>query len=194
MQKNRPQPAGRNGRRAAQHAAPGSARASDAAVDFDANGQNEQKQSPEMDALQLLLRQLSELGEYFSYYLVAKADSAKLDLRNAIFSMALAALAFVVVASVSIAAIWFVLDGVSEGLSVLFGNRPWAGSLLTGLLLAAGLGGGMCGIVIRLKKTARERTVGKYENRQSRQQLQYGHNVAERAAANGTGANGTERK
>jgi hypothetical protein len=124
------------------------------------------------------------LGEYFSYYLSAKADGAKLVLRNALFSLALAALAFIVVASLSVAAIWFVLNGTAQGLGVLFGNRPWAGSLLTGLLLAEGLGGGICSIVIRLKKTARERTVAKYENRQSRQQVRYGHNVADRAEAN----------
>jgi hypothetical protein len=105
----------------------------------------------------------------------------------------LVALAFVVLASLSVAATWFVLNGVAEGLGVLFGNRPWAGSLVTGLLLVAGLGGGMYGIVIKFKKTAREGTVAKYENRQARQQVRFGHNVADRAAANGPEANGPEQ-
>ncbi|MBI3863348.1 MAG: hypothetical protein HY290_15770 [Planctomycetia bacterium] len=142
--------------------------------------------------MQLLLRQFRELGAYCSYYLTARADSARLGLRNALVSLTLAALAFVVVASLSVTAIWFVLNGAAEGLGVLFGNRHWAGSLLTGSLLAAGLGGGMWCIVIRLKKTARERTVAKYENRNSRQQARYGHNVADRAVANGPDANDRE--
>ena len=200
MRKNRLPPAGRNGHDRADHPAPGSAPASDASVDFDAagdfdtTGQNEQKQTPETDPFQVLLRQFKELGEYFSYYLSARADSAKLGLRNALFSMALAALAFVVAASLSVAATWFVLNGVAEGLGVLLGNRPWAGSLVTGFLLVAGLGGGVYGIVIRLYITTREGTVTKYENRQSRQQVRYGHNVADRAAANGPEANGPEQK
>lgn len=203
MRRKRPPPAGRIGHDAAQHPAPESVLASDAAcdfdaaVDFDAGGHNEKKPTAETDAFQLLLLQFRELGEYFTYYLFAKVDSARLSLQSALFSMILAALAFVVVASVSVAAIWFVLNGAAEGLGVLLGNRPWAGSLVTGLLLVASLGGGMYGIVIRLNKTARkgrEGTVAKYENQQARQQSQYGHNVADRAAANGPEANGPEQK
>src|SRR4029077_17384658 len=126
---------------------------------------------------------------YFMYYLSARADSARLGLRNALFSMTLAALAFVVIASLSVTATWFVLNGAAEGLGVLFGNRPWAGSLVTGLLLVAGLGGAIYGIVIRLKRTAREGTVKKYENRQARQKVRFGNNVADRAAANRPEAN-----
>jgi hypothetical protein len=192
VRKNRLPPADRNGHNAAPHLAPGSGPASDAGVDFDANGQDHQKHSPESDPFQLLLCQFQELVEYFSYYVSARADSARLGLRKALFGMTLAALAFVVIASLSVAATWFVLNGAAEGLGVLFGNRPWAGSLLTGLLLLAGLGGGMIAIVVKFKKVAREGTVAKYENRQTRQQGRYGHNVADRAAAKGPDANGPD--
>ena len=197
VQKNRLPPTGRNGHSAVPHPAPESARAPDEAVDFDnpvdfEAGQHEQEPTPEIDPFQLLLRQFRELGEYFWYYLSAKADSAKLGLRNAVFSMTLAALAFVVVASLSVTATWLVLTGTSEGLGLLFGNQPWAGSLVTGLLVVAGLAGGIYGIMIKLKKSVREGTVSKYETQQSRQQDRYGHNVADRAAANGPEANGPE--
>jgi hypothetical protein len=192
VSKNRVSPSGSNG-----HAAtppPGSGYAAeldeavefDSAVDFENGEQNEQKEMPAADAFQLLLRQFHELNEYFAYYLSAKADRARLGLRNAIVNMTLAALAFVVVASLAVAAIWFVLSGTADGLGVLFGNRPWAGSLLTGLVLVAGICVGLCRIVIRFKKTAREGTVAKYENRQSQQQVRYGHNVSDRAAAHGS--------
>jgi len=186
MRENRSANAGRNGHDAVQHAASGSTSAAEDTVDFDAEGTNDQQQTPEGDAFQLLLRQFGELREYFSYYLSAKADSAQLGLRNALISMTLAALAFVVVAGLGVAATWFVLIGTAEGLGILFGNRPWAGNLVTGLLLAIGLGFGMCRVVFSFKKTARERTAAKYENRQFRQQFRYGHNVAGRAAAQGS--------
>jgi len=183
VQKDSSPPTGRNGHDAASHPASGDAPAPQVPVDLDAKAADEQAQMPETDAFVLLLRQLRELCEYVSYYFSARADSAKVGLRNVLLGMTLAALAFVVVAGLCVSAVWLVLMGTAEGLGVLFGNRPWAGNLLTGLLLVAGLGGGICGIVIKLKKTARERTVAHYENRQSRQQVRYGHNVADRAAA-----------
>jgi len=152
---NRPPPPGRNGHDAAQHAAHDYALAPDAAVDFDANGQTDQKQTSETDAFDRLIRQFGELRQCFLSYLSARADSAWLSLRIALFRMTLAALAFVAVACLSVTAIWFVLNGAAEGLGVLLGNRPWAGNLLTGLLLVAGLGGGLC--VIRLKNRSDKR-------------------------------------
>jgi hypothetical protein len=152
---NRPPPAGRNGQDAAQHLAHDYALAPEAAVDFDANGQIDQKPTSETDTFDRLTRQFGELHQCFLSYFSARADSAWLSLRNALFRMTLAALAFVAVACLSVTAIWFVLNGAAEGLGVLFGNRPWAGNLLTGLLLVAGLGGGLC--VIRLKNQSNRR-------------------------------------
>ena len=183
MRRNSPSFANWNGLNAVQQPVDGSARSSDTAEDFDANRQNERVQALETDAFQLLLRQFSELREYFVYYVSSRVDSAKLILRNTLLSLALAVLAFVAVASLSVLAIWFVLNGAAEGLGVLFGNRPWAGSLLTGLLLMAGLVSGVSYVVNGFKKIAREGTITKYENQQSQQQVRYGHNVADRAAA-----------
>jgi hypothetical protein len=148
-------PAGRNGHDAAQHPAHDYALATDEVVDFDADGQTDQKPPSETDAFDGLIRPLSEMREHFLYYLSARADSARLSLRNALFRMTLAALAFVLVAGLSVAATWFVVNGTAEGLGLLFGNRPWAGNLLTGLLLVAGLGGGL--YVIRFKNRSEER-------------------------------------
>lgn len=186
MRKQRHPVADRNGRGAGQHLAPEDDAATDAtsdgAVDVDADGPVEQQKSPEAEGFPQLLRQFRELGEYFSYYLAARADSAKVGLRNALVSVTLAALAFIVVASLSLGAIWFALNGAAEGLSILCGNRPWAGNLLTGSLLVAALAAGMCVVIRRLNNTTREGTVAKYENRKFRQQARYGHNVADRAA------------
>jgi hypothetical protein len=148
-------PAGRNGHDAAQHPAHDYALATDEAVDFDADGQTDQKPPSETDAFDRLIWQFSEMREHFACYLSARADSAWLSLRTALLGMTLAALAFVLVACLSAAATWFVVNGTAEGLGVLFGNRPWAGNLLTGLLVVAGLGGGLC--IIRLKNRSDKR-------------------------------------
>jgi hypothetical protein len=155
VRKNRLSPAGRNGHDAAPRPAAGSASATDAAVDFDANGPTDQKQISETDAFERLIPQFSELRECCLDYLSARVDGACVGLRNALFGVTLAALALVVVAGLSVTATWLVVNGVAEGLGVLFGNRPWAGNLLTGLLLVAGLVGGLC--VIRLKNRSDKR-------------------------------------
>jgi hypothetical protein len=143
----------------------------------------DQQDGSEVEGFARFLRQLRELIEYTSYYLATQADGVKVGLRNVLINVALAALAFLVLASLSVGALWFGLNGMAEGLALLCGDRPWAGNLLTGSLVAAGLAGGVCVILNRFKKLALAETVAKYENRQSRQQARYGHNVAERAAA-----------
>ena len=188
MRKQRHPVADCNGRGAGQRFAPEDVATTDATSD----GAVEQQKSPETEGFPQLLRQFRELVEYFSYYLSARADSAKLGLQDALLRVTLAALAFIVLASLSVGAIWFALNGTAEGLGILCGNRPWAGNLLTGSLVAAGLAGGTCGMISRFKNITREGTVAKYENRQSRQQVRYGHNVSDRAAANAPEPNNPE--
>ena len=142
-------------------------------------------QSLPPDAFQRLLQQFAELGEYISYYAAAKTDRFKLTLRNTALGVVLAALGFVAVAGLFVTAGWLLLAGVAGGLSVLFGDRPWAGNLLTGALLLAGLGGGLYVMVVALSRAAREKMVEEYGKRQARQETRYGHNVSERATGAG---------
>jgi flagellar basal body-associated protein FliL len=131
----------------------------------------------EPDALKLLVKQLHELGEYVSYYVTAKTDSAKLSLRNTVLWISFAVLGFVIVAGLIITAAWFLLNGIAEGVSVLFGGRLWVGNIVTGVLLLVGLGFAMYYTVAARRMTSRERMVRKYEQRQARQQAQFGRNV-----------------
>jgi hypothetical protein len=138
---------------------------------------------PEPDVLKVLLKQFRELGEYFSYYVSAKTDSVKLSLRNVILWMVLAALGFVAVVALMVTASWLLLIGIAEGLSALCGDRSWAGNLMTGVLVLAGLGLATYYTLAKRARCSRERTVEKYENCQARQQARFGHDVAEQAAA-----------
>ena len=89
-------------------------------------------------------------------------------------------LGFVAVAGLIVIASWLMLSGIAEGLGGFFGNRLWAGSLMTGFLLLAGLGLGMHYAIAKRNRTANERAAQKYESRQARQQAEFGRNVAVR--------------
>ncbi|HEY3242427.1 MAG TPA: hypothetical protein VGM03_03665 [Phycisphaerae bacterium] len=141
----------------------------------------EQEALRERDAPERLLQQCRELGEYFSYYAAARADGVKLSLRNGVLWIAFAALAFVAVGGLVFGASWILLSGIAEGLGVLFGERVWAGRIVAGLLLLAGLGFGLYGTVTRWKTTSRDRTSKRYDDRQARQEGQFGRKVSERA-------------
>ena len=134
------------------------------------------------DAINLLLQQLRELGEYATYYASSKSDSVKLSLRNALLWVALAAGGFVVACGLCVTASCLLLFGLAEGLSVLFGGRLWVGNLLTGGLLLAGFGAGTYGLTVAYRRASRLKTVQEYEKRQALQETCYGHNVSERAA------------
>jgi hypothetical protein len=166
-----------NGEHIPEHRSTGDASAPKATDD------HPQTETTEPDALKLLLKQFRELAAYFSYYVTAKSDSAKLSLRNIGLWIVLGTLGFAVVVGVIITASWLLLVGIAEGLGVLFGGRLWAGNITTGFLLLAALGLVMYYAVRKRMKTSRERTVEKYEERQDRQHEEFGHDVSDQAAA-----------
>ena len=141
----------------------------------------ERQAQPETNDFAQFLRQIRESGEYLLYYLSARADGAKFGLRNFLINLMLASFGFMVVSSLFLGAIWLSLNGAAEGLGLLCGNRPWAGNLLAGSLLLVGLAAGISIGISWFKKNSLASTVEKYEQRQSRQQACYGHNVADRA-------------
>lgn len=140
---------------------------------------SEQTGTTDPDTLRQLLKQIHELGEYFSYYLAARTDSLKLGFWRIGLTIALGALAFVSVAGLVITASCFVLRGLAGGLGVLFGDRSWLGNLLAGMLLLVGLSGGMIYAVARRARAARGRTVEKYAKRRAQQQTRFGRSVSD---------------
>jgi hypothetical protein len=123
----------------------------------------EQQERAIPDELKLLLKQFRELGEYFSYFVTAKMDIAKLSVRHVVLSVVLAIFGFVAIAGLIVIASWFILSGVAGGVSELFGNRPWVGSFTTGILLLGGLWLGTYFIMAKQNRIARDRAAKKYE-------------------------------
>ena len=137
-------------------------------------------QTPQHAVADLKAR-VSELAEYISYMLSAKVDGVKLTLRNMALYAALGVVGLIAAGAVVVSAVVLVCVGVAGGLSALFGDRPWQGALVAGLLLLAVIGAGTWFGLSRLMKGSRERTVQKYAAREQQQRAKFGHDIHERA-------------
>jgi hypothetical protein len=134
------------------------------------------------DPLATLRRALAELQDYVAYYLAARADALKLQVRTILIYVALGLVAGLAGAGALITAMVLTLNGVANGLALLLGGHIWAGQLIAGLgvlILAA------VTIVFGLRyltNSSRGRTMKKYEHWRTDQRAQFGHDVVQRAA------------
>jgi hypothetical protein len=155
----------------AAHEHASSAPAADASVD------DAREQPGQRDALKLVLLQFAELRESASYFLATQIDGARASIRGAIIGLGLSALGFVTLAGLVVTASGLALYGLAQGLGTLFGDRPWIGSLLTGLATLIGVGIGLRGVVVARTANARNATVDKHEERQAQQRTRFGRDV-----------------
>lgn len=132
------------------------------------------EKSAERDALKLLIAQLDQLREYASLFVTARIDSAKASIRSAILGLILAAFGAVAVTSLVVTASVFVLSGVAQGLGRLFGDHPWIGTLLTGLVTLTGIGIGALGAIAARRNRDLKKAVEKYGARRAKQRVQFG--------------------
>jgi len=165
-----------NGKQTPQNRCAGDASAPEPTDDL------EQEEPTGFHVFALLQQQIRELAEYLSYYVSARTDGVKLLLRSVVVRVGLAALGFVAISGLIVAASWCVLSGAAGGLAVLLGGRVWAGNIVAGVLVMTSLGLGMNWVAAKRRRLSRERTTKAYENRQARQQADFGHNVTGRAA------------
>lgn len=133
------------------------------------------------EALRDIPNRLSELGEYVSYFLTAKADAWKLTLRNLGIMAALGMVGLLALGGFVITLMVMLLRGIAYGLGDLMGDKWWLGELVTALLFLTLMG---IGVMIGLKKigkSSRERTAKKYAARQQQERVRFGTDVHQRA-------------
>jgi hypothetical protein len=124
---------------------------------------------------------LQEVIEYANLFVSARKDMIRASMRSLVWKAALGAVAGIAGATIIIVATIYVLNGVADGVGLLFGEHVWLGRLVTGLTvllviaLAAFVG------IKSLTRKARERTIRKYESRQQHQKQRFGHDVIQRA-------------
>ena len=133
------------------------------------------------DALKEAAARLGEIKEYAGYLVAAKLDGWKATLRNLGIYAALGLVGAIVGGALMATAAVMLLVGLAHGLGDLLWDKWWLGELIVGLLV---LGGAAAGIIIGLKKltgTFKKQLVAKYEDRQRKQRINFGHDVEERA-------------
>ena len=135
-------------------------------------------------AIKEALRHVGELKEYAGHFVAAKWDGIKLSVRNAGLYAALGVVGLIAFGGLIVTAIVLLCVGLAGAIGAIFNpDRPWAGSLIVGVVILAAV---VVGMMIGLKKLAsasRKRTVDKYESRLRHQRVEYGHDANERAMA-----------
>jgi hypothetical protein len=126
-------------------------------------------------------QQVHELVEHARLYVEARKDMMRATIRSLIVKAVLAAIAAVAGITVIIVAVVQMMSGAAEGLGLLFGEHYWLGELViaSAVFLIVAIAA-FVGIRV-LTRSARERTIKKYERRQQAQRQRFGHSTAERA-------------
>jgi putative superfamily III holin-X len=133
------------------------------------------------EALKEAAARIGEIREYAAYLVAAKLDAWKTSLRNLGIYAALGLVGAIVGGALMATAAVLLLVGIAHGLGDLLWDKWWLGDLIVGLLV---LGGAAAGIIFGLKKltgTFKKQLVAKYEDRQRKQRINFGHDVEERA-------------
>lgn len=120
---------------------------------------------------------LDELKEYANDYFSAQKDLTRAKAKQFASKAILGSLALVAVLAVVAVSVLLVLTGIALGLGELFGDRPWLGFLVTGLLLLGIIGlAGWFGLQ-RWQKSSRESTIRRYEQRHELQRQRFHRSV-----------------
>jgi hypothetical protein len=144
-----------------------------------APGEDSSTKPPEVESL---AKQLAELREYIAYYLNAKVDMANARLRSAAVCVFFAAVAGLCIAAAVVTAAVLLVVGVAEGLTVLCGDRPWAGKLAAGAVILGAVWAVTWLGKSSWERSAQRKSAEKYARRRVKQWKRFGRGVRQRAA------------
>jgi hypothetical protein len=128
-----------------------------------------------------IMQQVREFVEHANLYVEARKDMLRATVRSLIVKAVLGVVGAIAGVTLIIVAVVQLMSGAAKGLGVLFGERYWLGELVVAstvfLVLVIGA---FVGIKL-LTKSARERTIKKYERRQQAQRQRFGRSTTDRA-------------
>lgn len=139
----------------------------DASAADDADGASAPEQT-----LQQAIAQLREIKAYARHFVEAKLDSARLSIRKAVVWTALGLLGAVAGGTILVTAAVLVTVGAAEGVAALLGGRMWAGNLIIGTLILAGVALGAWMMARRIMNSSRQETMERYERKLQRQRIE----------------------
>jgi hypothetical protein len=122
-----------------------------------------------------------ETRAYVAHYIQARIDGLKLSLRKMLMLAAVGVIGAIAGGALVVTAVVLLCVGIAQGLSTLFGGRPWLGNLVTAVLLLGVVAGVVWIGLSRMTKSSKERVVDAYERRKRREREDYGIDAHERA-------------
>jgi hypothetical protein len=126
--------------------------------------------------------QLAQIRAFASHYLQARIDAVRLSIRQLIVWAALGMVGLVVLSAVMVMMVVFLFQGIAGGFGALFDGRVWLGDLVTMGIFVLVLTGGISWALGAFRRASRQRTVEKYESRQSQERIEYGADIHQRAS------------
>jgi hypothetical protein len=124
---------------------------------------------------------ISEVRDYAAYYFAAQRDRILAFLRTMLVYAAIGLVGAVAAATVAVVAVVLLVRGIAESLSVLFGDRPWLGDLVTGAAILLVIAGALFIGIGYLTRSFKRHTISTYEKRKRQQRVDHGIDVHERA-------------
>jgi hypothetical protein len=124
------------------------------------------------------------LGDYVRSLIGVRTDRAQIQLRRKVTQTGFAVVAGLGVGTIVIAASLRLVYGLSDGLGVLFGGRPWLGDLSASVLLLGGLAGAAALYVSRWEKKELEKHIEKYDRYHREHRAQHGDHISDPPAPN----------
>jgi hypothetical protein len=135
-----------------------------------------------IDPLAPLKKHAAELTEYLSCYLSVQSDSIKSSIRSLGIYAALGFVGAIALVAMIAKAMTLVLSGAAAGLGELFGDRLWAGELVTGVAVFLILAITIFIVMRKLTNSSRQKAIDKYEQRRQTERAKFGHDYQQRAA------------
>ncbi|CAN5439078.1 hypothetical protein BH09PLA1_BH09PLA1_19410 [soil metagenome] len=136
-----------------------------------------------MDALRSAAMHFGEAKEFAATFIAAKADSAKLSLRRALFMTAFFVIAAVTGTATVVTAAVLLTAGIASAIGQLFDPpKPWVGQIIVGAAVLVATNLGVYLLIRNAMRASRKRTVQKYEDRHKRQRSQFGRDVSTAAS------------
>ena len=145
---------------------------------------DEADETPEAppDAFREAMERVGELKDHAALYVSAKVDSLKLSVRNIVLYAVLGVLGLLAGAALIVMAVVQLLSGLAGVIAAGLGGRMWAGNLIVGFVMLAGVALGAWLGVRKVFNSSRKRTVERYERTLQRQRVDYGADARQRSA------------
>lgn len=119
--------------------------------------------SQEPSPLDGLMAAIADLRQHFAAYLETRRDLVAAKIRKGVLWGLFGLVAALAGAVALGTAVVLLVTGAADGLGVALGDRFWAGKLIVGSAIVAGVGIGGWQLIVRKTRTAFRRTISKHE-------------------------------